>query len=147
MRLSEKTIELNFCAQTAAAYGGGVFWFGLTQRQEARAGFDVATRVGGRLLLLQFKASNRMSPWGGRRFLLHHDQLEDLRMRANPSKMRSVFYVFPDLGDTSDLTAGHVDLLSRSWLLDVATLPPIAEPTRPDGKPRKNQMHYAGRQP
>jgi hypothetical protein len=147
VRLSEKTIELNFCAQATSAYSGGAFWFGLTQRQEARAGFDVAARLGGRLLLLQFKASNRISPRGGRRFLVHHDQLEDLRIRANPSKMRSVFYVFPEVGDTSDLSTGHVDLLSRSWLLDVATLPAIGVPTRRDGRPRKNRTHYADLQP
>lgn len=147
MRLSEKTIELNFCAQAAGAYGGDVFWFGLTQRQEAQAGFDVATRLGGRLLLLQFKASNHVLAWGARRFLAGHGQLEELRLRASPSKTRSVFYVFPDFGDTSDLSAGHADVLSRSWLLNVATLPAIGKPTKPDGTLRKNGMHYADLKP
>ena len=42
MRLSEKTFELNFCSQFAQLWGHyNIKWFGLTQRQEAKAGFDV----------------------------------------------------------------------------------------------------------
>ena len=37
MRLPEKTLELNFCAQFSEAFAGEVIWFGLSQRQEARA--------------------------------------------------------------------------------------------------------------
>ena len=67
MRVSEKTIELNFCAQFAARYGEPVLWFGLTQKQEARLGFDAWTRMGGRLLVFQFKASNDTLSSGRRR--------------------------------------------------------------------------------
>lgn len=44
MRLSEKTLEINFCSQGSVALALPVFWFGLTQRQEAAWGFDVAKR-------------------------------------------------------------------------------------------------------
>jgi hypothetical protein len=143
MRLSEKTIELNFCAQVTSNYERGAFWFGLTQRQEAEAGFDVASRLGGRLVLLQFKASNTVLRSGGRRFHLRHGQLENLRERSWGSRERSVFYVLPNLGDTSELSAGRGDLLARSWLLDVASLPPIGLPTKANGSLRKNETHYA----
>jgi hypothetical protein len=82
MRLSEKTLEINLCAQLSQVLGG-VIWFGLTQRQEAQAGFDVCTRLGGRLLILQFKASSYDVP-GGRRFVLKHDQLLALQVRCRP---------------------------------------------------------------
>jgi hypothetical protein len=35
MRLSEKTLELNICAQISSLWHGDVIWFGLTQKQEA----------------------------------------------------------------------------------------------------------------
>jgi len=40
-----KTIEINFCAQYREVLGRRVFWFGLTQDQEKRAGYDVYTRT------------------------------------------------------------------------------------------------------
>src|SRR5437868_9780797 len=91
MRLSEKTIELNYCAQATEIFsslGRSVIWFGLTQKQEAQAGFDAATRIGGRLLLLQFKASSHNvmipGPLGGlaRRFRAKHDQMVRLRQQC-----------------------------------------------------------------
>lgn len=47
MRLSEKTIEFNFCAQATQmfmAQGRVPIWFGLTQKQEAQSGFDAARK-------------------------------------------------------------------------------------------------------
>ena len=83
MRLSEKTIELNFCGQFSRNAKSAVLWFGLTQKQEARAGFDAFTRIGGRLLILQFKASDYGLRNGKRRFYLDHSQLMKLRARTN----------------------------------------------------------------
>ena len=74
MRLSEKTIELTFCSQYGRSCGFDMIWFGLTQKQEARAGFDACTRLGGRLILLQFKASNYVLRNGYRRFIFKHNQ-------------------------------------------------------------------------
>jgi hypothetical protein len=87
-RLAEKSIELNFCAQLNARVGRRLLWFGLTQKQEARMGFDACTRLRGRLLIFQFKASN-FSVKGGRRFYAHHEQMENLRNRVR-GYMRSV---------------------------------------------------------
>jgi len=57
MRLSEKTIELTFCHQFGRLASSGLIWFGLTQKQESIAGFDACTKMRGRLLIFQFKAS------------------------------------------------------------------------------------------
>ena len=81
MKLSEKTLELNICAQVSKHVGTKqqIFWFGLTQKQEAKAGFDACTKLGGRLLVFQFKASNRLLKSKERVFLAPHDQLAALR--------------------------------------------------------------------
>jgi hypothetical protein len=64
MRLAEKTLELTLCHQIGATLfpwppwpprgGPQRIWFGLTQKQEAEAGFDAATRLHGGRLLLRF---------------------------------------------------------------------------------------------
>lgn len=138
MRLPEKTIELNFCSQVVGLYGGPCFWFGLTQKQEARAGFDAAVRFHGRLYIFQFKASCH-DVRGARRFHAPHPQLENLRSRATLS--RSVFYVLPEVGKTSELGASP-DLLGRSWLLDVKDLHDVQPPVTRQQTLRKNQRHY-----
>lgn len=146
MRLSEKTIELNFCSQLNASLGNRLLWFGLTQKQEARAGFDTCTKVRGRLLLFQFKASDYVLTRSGfRRFYLAHDQLKALQSRAG-CYMRSVFYAFPLIGSTREL-AHDSNLMSQTGLLDMATVPPLKPPTKADGSPRKNKIHYADVRP
>jgi len=141
MRLAEKTIELTFCSQFSQATNAGMVWFGLTQKQEARAGFDACTRIGGRLLLLQFKASNYILRNGYRRFILQHDQLDALRLRCQ-HHYRSVFYVFPLVGSTREIQR-NPNLLSQTCLLDVAILPAIPYPTTRGGNRRKSGYHYA----
>jgi len=141
MRIAEKTLELNFCAQANAAARRRLVWFGLTQRQEAQAGFDACTKHNGRLLIFQFKASNYMLRSKARRFYAQHDQMLALQKRCG-SYHRSVFYVFPLVGTTLELTM-NPDLLSASWLLDVAHLPvPVPRPTKASGGLRKNGDHY-----
>ena len=147
MRLSEKTIELNCCAQLTAASNLRLLWFGLTQKQEAAAGFDACTRLRGRLILFQFKASDYvLARTGFRRFYLDHRQLRALQVRAG-HVMRSAFYAFPLVGSTTELSK-NANLLQQIGLLDVAALPnPFPAPTRRDGTPRKNQAHYADARP
>lgn len=141
LRLSEKTLELNLCAQIGSAVGGNAFWFGLTQEQEARWGFDACTRLGGKLFLFQFKASNWTLRGGERRFLCDHDQLDTLRRRVSPIQ-RSVFYVFPLIGNTLELQRASGDLLPTTWLLDVASLTTLPPPTKSNGSLRKSGKHY-----
>lgn len=139
MKLSEKTLELNICAQVSETVLNHCYcasrplWFGLTQKQEARAGFDACTRLGGRLLVFQFKASNRVLQNGARRFLLPHDQLVSLqRLAKHRSSRRSVFVAFPLVGTTAELQHSP-NLLDETWLLDVASLKNIKPPTRKNG--------------
>lgn len=141
MKLSEKTLELNICAQASRLLGAKqqILWFGLTQKQEAKAGFDACTKLGGRLLIFQFKASNRLLKSKERVFLAPHDQLSALRNQVK-SYSRSVFYAFPLVGSTSELKKDP-DLLSQTWLVDVASLSLVGLPTKSDGTLRKNGCH------
>ena len=141
MRLSEKTLELNFCSQLPWKFGTPLIWFGLTQREEARLGFDACTAIGGRLLVFQFKASSWIMASRARRFYLPHQQLVQLRGVARRYP-RSVFYVFPLVGTVSELTS-NPDVVAQSWLLDVGLMPVLSLPTTKAGAPRKNEMHYA----
>src|SRR5438552_17474629 len=119
MRLAEKTLELNFCSQFSGVFPGEVIWFGLTQRQEARAGFDAATRLGGRLLIFQFKASSRIFGHA-RRFIAPHQQM--VRLQAICMAGRAIYYVCPLIGTTQEFSEAEGDALSASWLLDVHDL-------------------------
>ncbi|SHL71660.1 hypothetical protein [Rhodanobacter sp. OK091] len=141
MKLSEKTLELNICAQVSQHVGSSsrLLWFGLTQKQEARAGFDACTKLGGRLLIFQFKASNRVLRSRDRVFMAPHNQLLALRHRAG-SHRRSIFYAFPLVGTTAELRANS-DLVSQTWLVDVTTLSSVGAPTKSDGSLRKNNCH------
>ena len=142
MKLSEKTLELNICAQISAHLKGrcNIFWFGLTQKQEAKAGFDACVKLNGRLLIFQFKASNKvLKNSGDRKFLAPHRQLSALHTRARHTT-RSVFYALPLVGNTSEMKA-NPDMLSNTWLLDVAGLGKLGAPTKADGSPRRNGCH------
>jgi hypothetical protein len=139
MRLSEKTIEINFCSQFAKSVGRTVVWFGLTQAQEARAGFDACTRLGGKLFLFQFKASAYVLKSGARRFQAKHAQL--LKLKHNCGSSRSVFYVFPFIGSTAELQK-NPSIINQSGLLDVTSIPNLAPPTTRRGTLRVNGAHY-----
>jgi hypothetical protein len=142
MKLSEKTLELNICAQFYAHLKGtaNIFWFGLTQKQEAKAGFDACVKLNGLLFIFQFKASNNvLNKSGDRKFLAPHYQLSALRSRATHAA-RSVFYALPLVGNTSEMKA-NPDLLSQTWLLDVGSLGKLGAPTKADGSIRRNGCH------
>jgi hypothetical protein len=145
MRLSEKTVELNICAQISQNIRQRIVWFGLTQIQEAKAGFDAAFNLNGRVLLFQFKASNYFLKNGQKRFLLEHQQLQNLINRVNGYR-RSIFYLFPLIGNTLELHLNRGDFYNSSWVLDVSTLPNPFPPPITNTYPqrfRKNGNHYA----
>ena len=93
--------------------------------QEARAGFDACTRLGGRLFIFQFKASAYVLRSGARQFVAERDQMQQLRNRCNAN--RAIFYVFPMIGTTLEL-ANNPDLIGNTWLLDVTELPATISP-------------------
>lgn len=140
VRLSEKTIEVNFCAQLSSVVPSIHWWFGLTQRQESEAGWDVAGKVNGVWTLFQLKASAHVLASGARRFRAKHDQLVSLQARATvPSK---VYYVLPRIGTTADLTKVGFDLVSNVRLLDVYDTHGVGPPTTRGGWLRKSEEHY-----
>jgi len=141
VRLAEKTIELSWCAQLGPFLKRRLVWFGLTQAQEFEAGFDAYTRLGGALFVLQFKASNYVLRSGLRRFYAQHHQLQALRTLGR-RRVNSVFYVFPGLGSTKELSA-NPDLIAQSQLLNAASIPQsVGVPTTKNGAPRKSEIHY-----
>lgn len=143
-KLSEKTLELNFASQLNHRCGGKLLWFGLTQQQEAKAGYDIATRIGKSLFVVQMKASNHLLKSKERQFKVPHEQLESmlkLTLGGLPLPSRSVFYAFPVLGKTKDL-ADYPDVLGNTWLCDVAGLKTVTAPTTKTGRIRKDGCHY-----
>ncbi len=143
MRVSEKTLELTICSQLSVCYGRWPFgpfqrweeqplWFGLTQKQEAQAGFDAATRIGSsRILILQFKAGRRLAD-GRIRFTASHRQLLALGAQVK-EQARLVLYVLPTVTQTPDLYSSGSWVLNTSWFLDVASIPVLGTPSRKSG--------------
>ena len=124
MRITEKTIELTFAAQCAAFMPAKPIWFGLSQQQEARLGFDACTRMNAALMLFQFKASskgtNRL-----RKYTAPHDQLQHLQLLSRNFQSINIFYVFPRVEDSTDLTA-NPDLLEQKDTHSVMLRSPTA---------------------
>jgi hypothetical protein len=145
MRISEKTLELTLCSQFSWIHTrwtmpflfhglGQPLWFGLTQKQEAQAGFDAATRLNsGRILIFQFKAGKRLKG-GGIRFVAPHSQLIALQARVNAQK-RLIYYVLPEVTQTHELNSSSPWVLATTWLLDVGDIPTLGAPSR------KSQNH------
>jgi hypothetical protein len=151
MRVSEKTLELNFASQMNFHFGGKLVWFGLTQLQEAKAGFDIATQIGAGLFIVQMKASNTILKSGTRQFRAPHTQLQNLlKAKLTPAAVpipgQSVFYAFPTIGSLAELTA-YPDVFVNTWLCDVMGLGALGPPTlaAPPGVPpalRNDGCHY-----
>lgn len=61
MRFSKKIFEIRFCASLSAAtmpFNRNPKWYGLTQAEDRRNGIYAMLAVGGRLIILQFKAQH-----------------------------------------------------------------------------------------
>jgi hypothetical protein len=136
-RIAEKSIELTTCAQLGALLGKQMVWFGLTQAQERKHGYDAATNLGGRAFILQFKASTTVMKTAlyrdQRRFQCQHHQMVELvqRFGAVPN---SCFYFLPNIGTFSELESVKGDLINNSYLVDVARIPtPVPTTNRKSG--------------
>jgi hypothetical protein len=145
MRISEKSIELNVPKELAAILGPS-FWFGLTQEQEARSGYDAWVRTkGGLLMILQYKVYSRRlkrPPRAGvASFSLDHKQMTDLAKQTRGD--RSVFYVLPSIGETGELVKAGSLLLPSTYALDVTLIPSgLAPPSKTDGTSRRSGLHH-----
>lgn len=149
-KLSEKTLEINFASQLNHYCGGDLLWFGLTQKQEAECGFDIATRIGSALFIVQMKASaHLLKSSGARKFKVPDEQLNQLRNIKVAGKVlpkHSVFYAFPVIGTVSELNA-YSDVVANTWLCDVADCGAVGAPTKTDGNLRKDECHYVNVSP
>jgi len=144
-KLSEKTLELNFASQLNHACGGRLLWFGLTQMQEAEQGFDIATRIGKGLFIVQMKASTHVLKSGERQFKAPHEQLENLRKLTVKGggviPKGCIYYAFPVIGTPAELSK-HTSVLANTWLCDVADIPSLGAPTTARGSLRQDGNHY-----
>jgi len=141
LRLSEKTIELNFCAEFAhicGQHGLDLRWFGLTQKQEARLAFDAAAKMQGRIIYFQFKAMVD-SDFNICKFNAPHEQMQRLRRYAD--KRNNIFYVLPNIGTTFEFLP-PISITKNCRYLQVHNLPnPIPLPIGKRGKVLKNKVH------
>jgi hypothetical protein len=142
MRLPEKALELNFCAQfTELVRPRRALWFGLTQRQEAQWGFDASSNLGRWLIFFQFKALEKINERLWRCHALHEQLLNLQRLSQKcRSEGASVFYAFPLISGDEEFLQ-QPQLLPKTWLLDVEELPAMPPPRRKDGKPAKEGKH------
>jgi hypothetical protein len=134
-RLSEKTLELSILAQLAERLGlPNVLWWGLTQGEEARWGFDAANEIGGEIFFFQFKRSNDLIPRRNpisRRFQLPHEQMANL-VELERIYRGAVYYVLPHIGTWREFQE-NPDLVSQTWALGVSQLDGLPRSHRKDG--------------
>lgn len=123
MKISEKTLELNFCYQFPALLKCNVLWLGLTQRQEAQEGFDACAKMHGRVIIFQFKAPSKAL--ASNRFRLNHEQLKVLK-ETSISLDAEVYYAFPLLSVMAEISH-KPNVPEHTWLLDVSRLPILSE--------------------
>ncbi|UVV67845.1 MULTISPECIES: hypothetical protein [Brucella] len=110
MRFAEKSFEVRFCAALTAAampFNRNPLWFGMTQAQERITGIDTMLRIGGRLLIFQFKAKSQS------KFRLEKAQWRNLA-RIESKYRGSTHYVFPEAEDVASAAAIQC-LLKNSW--------------------------------
>lgn len=112
MRFSEKSFEIRFCAALSAAlmpFNRNPQWFGLTQAQERKAGIDAMLRLGGKLIVFQFKAQDNTGY-----FRIEKEQLTAL-LNFTKRHKDSVFYAFSGIRDTK--SASHtLCLFWETWI-------------------------------
>lgn len=129
LRVSEKTLELNICAELLASIRSfcgcsGAFWIGMKQQQEAKLGIDelIQNIPNGMHLALQFKAPRSeprdQIPY---RFTINDRQNSNL-LRLAINHPESVYYIFPHYNTFSKMRTDSPLLLSDTWLLKVHDL-------------------------
>jgi len=141
VNLSEKSLEINFCAQFSNLLGNNIMWFSPSSVQEAKLAYDACAILRGRIYVFQFKMSKHKLKNDARRFHLNHNQMVTLRRRCNvPS---TFYYVFPDIGSYQELF-DKKNVVHHSKYLDINKLPQIIPDPFIKGTTtlRKNNIHY-----
>ena len=125
MSASEKTLELNICSQIyhkLTNCGLNVEWTGLTQKEEAKKGFDASTHINGVFFAFQFKKCLSILQGkrkGQYRFKAPDRQMENLitfYRKEVIQKGGRIFYALPAYAQPQK------DCLKDTWLLDIADL-------------------------
>lgn len=128
-RVSEKTLELNICAEILQCIRGmhrcqQAFWIGMKQHQEARLGLDelIHNTPAGMHLALQFKAPRSeprdQIPY---RFTINDRQNRNL-LRLATNRSEAVYYIFPHYNTFAKMRSESPNLLKDTWLLKVDDL-------------------------
>ena len=126
--MSEKSLELNVCAeliQCIRARTGceGAVWFGMTQQQERRTGFDeTAVNAPGHSLMLQFKSPKATSTYDHHyKFSINRRQHEALEriVIGNP---KAAYYVFPLYSKWTKVLDHSPNLIKDTWLVPVSCI-------------------------
>ena len=131
--VSEKTLELNVCAEILHLIRQRpgctrAFWIGMKQDQEARNGIDelVSAVPAGMHLALQFKAPRSLpqnaTPY---RFTINDKQNDNL-LRLAIVRQDAVFYVLPNYNTFTKMRTDSPALIQDTWLLrtyDLRNLP------------------------
>ena len=147
-KISEKTLELNLCAellQCIRSWPGSekALWVGLTQAEESRQGIDERLRdPRGRSLMLQFKSPKPSSRENGLyKFNINlgqHRAMETLA-KGHPD---AVFYVFPLYTKWPKADQHAPDLAQDTWLLPISCLP--TSPSTPSSGHRQVDVTRIG---
>ena len=128
-RVSEKTLELNICAEILQRIRGmpgckQAFWIGMKQQQEAKLGIDelISSVPAGLHLALQFKAPSPKSPDQiPYRFTINDRQNGNL-LRLASSRPDAVYYIFPHYNTFTKMRLHSPTLLRDTWVLKVDNL-------------------------
>lgn len=129
LRVSEKTLELNICAEVLQVIRqipncDGAFWIGMKQDQEARLGLDelIHNIPAGMHLALQFKAPRSeprdQIPY---RFTINDRQNNNL-LRLAGNRPDAVYYMFPHYNTFTRMRSYSPDLLRDTYLMKVYDL-------------------------
>ncbi len=129
LRVSEKTLELNICAEVLEVIRrspgcAGAFWIGMKQDQEAKLGLDelIQNIPAGMHLAFQFKAP-RPEPRDHipYRFTISDRQNGNL-LRLARNHPDAVYYMLPHYNTFTKMRRDSPTLLRDSWLLRVEDL-------------------------
>jgi|GEM_PF-1313398 len=143
IRVSEKTLELNICAEVLQLIRRmpgcqRAFWIGMKQQQEAKLGIDelISNVPTGLHFALQFKAPRSeprdQAPY---RFTINDRQNSNLLRLAN-GRPDAVHYIFPQYNTFTKMRLDSPVLLSDTWLLRVYDLRNIPASTNSLGTHR-----------
>ena len=140
LRVSEKTLELNICAEVLHAIRqipgcNRAFWIGMKQDQEARLGIDelIHNLPTGMHLALQFKAP-RSEPRDQIPYMFTiNDRQNNSLLRLANNRPEAVYYIFPHYNSFAKMRLDSPTLLRDTWSLKINDLQGLPASTKRQG--------------